>query len=50
MMLVDVERGRAEAIALACKLEDIAAAEAAVEEEQPDLVEEQDYEQGYQHQ
>lgn len=50
MMLVDVERGRAEGIALARKLEDIAAAEVAINGEQEGLVEQQDYEHGYQHQ
>ncbi|KAF9731571.1 hypothetical protein PMIN06_007891 [Paraphaeosphaeria minitans] len=49
MMLVDVERGRAEGQELARKLEDMAAAEAAAEEGEEDPVD-HDYEQGYQHQ
>ncbi|KAJ4348404.1 Autophagy protein 22 [Didymosphaeria variabile] len=50
MMLVDVERGRAEGIALARKLEDIAAAEATGNSQGENFVADQEYEQGHQHQ
>ncbi|KAJ4290949.1 Autophagy protein 22 [Kalmusia sp. IMI 367209] len=56
MMLVDVERGRAEGIALARKLEEMARAEEEVSEEDvgeyagEDLDQDQEFEQGYQHQ
>lgn len=49
MMLVDVERGRAEGVALAEKLEEIARNEVEGEGEEDAMVEGQDFETEYQH-
>ena len=48
MMLVDVERGRAEGVALAEKLEYMARSE--VEEDEDPVLDDQDFETEYQHQ